>query len=106
MKDKILLVLAGGTIGGVINDNSISVSKESNYLILDLYNQNKAYMKDVEFDTIAPVSILSENATVEDWTIIADSIKSKDLSGYKGIVITYGTDTLRVFRKCFELFVI
>ena len=69
-----------------------------NYLLLDMYSK-LPNSKDVLFDIISPVNMLSENATIEDWNKIVHSIKSKDISEYKGIIITHGTDTISYFAN-------
>lgn len=98
IKEKILMVFTGGTIQSDIKNNSIDVSDNNKYLLLDMYNKQEN-KKEIEFDIISPISILSENATVEDWTAIVNSIKEKELLKYKGIIITYGTDTLGYFAN-------
>ncbi|MCL2384104.1 MAG: asparaginase [Oscillospiraceae bacterium] len=98
MKEKILVCFTGGTIQSHIKDGSIQVTEEPNYLLLDMYKGCNA-RRDIDFDIISPTNILSEFATIEDWMEIAESIKKKDVSQYKGIIMTYGTDTLGYFAN-------
>lgn len=98
MNEKILLVFTGGTIGGEIKDNEIVIDENKRYLLLDMYDK-LGDKEEIDFDIITPVSILSENALVEDWNKIAEEIKEKDISKYKGIIITYGTDTMGYFAN-------
>lgn len=100
IKNKILVVFTGGTIGSKIEDNVIKVSDNisEKYMLLEEYyklNNNE----NVEFDVIEPINILSENANTEHWIQISECINNRDLSDYKGIIITYGTDTLGYFAN-------
>lgn len=98
MQDKILLVFTGGIIGSVMENNVVNVSEDKNYLVLNMYKKLPD-RKDIKFDTISPVNILSENVMIEDWNKIVDSINQQNLSEYKGIIITHGTDTLGYFAN-------
>ena len=63
-----------------------------------MYNQLQD-KEEIEFDVINPISILSENATAEEWNKIAEGIYKRNLSEYKGIIIAYGTDTMGYFAN-------
>ena len=89
---KILVIFTGGTIGSRINNSTIDVDETTGYYLLELF-QNK-YKLDVEFETIQPINILSENCTPNHWQKLYDTMKNIELENYTGIIITYGTDTL------------
>ena len=93
MANKILIVCTGGTMGGNVENNVIDVCENANYTLLDMYSKLDDKLE-VDFDTIQPINILSEDATVEHWRKISASIKSIDITKYIGIIILYGTDTL------------
>lgn len=89
---KILVITTGGTIGSTSNNGIIDVS-ETYYNIVDIYklkyNENL-----VEFETIQPINLLSENFTLETLQTLGDTLLSIKPSKYDGIIITHGSDTL------------
>lgn len=88
---KILLVLTGGTIGSACSDGIIGTDS-SRCRIAELYREK--YGDEVSFYIRSPVYILSENLNVHHWEILVNYILSEDISGYDGIIITHGSDTL------------
>ncbi|MCL2354517.1 MAG: asparaginase [Oscillospiraceae bacterium] len=98
IKNKILVVFTGGTIGSVVKDNVVDVSEGTKYMLLDMYGKLPDN-KDVEFYSIMPVNMLSENAAIEDWQKIAADVEAIDLANYDGIIVTHGTDTLGYFAN-------
>ena len=90
---KILLIFTGGTIGSSVNDIGIRPDTSTQSQLISYY-QNNSPMIDVEFDTLSPLNILSENIQPSDWTTIIETIQDQDLSSYDGIILTHGTDTL------------
>lgn len=88
---KILTVLTGGTIGSKVNDNVMDV-KDHICPVVELYKENSA--DNVEFSTISPMNILSENVSVEDWNRLIACINSIDTENYDGVILTHGSDTL------------
>lgn len=90
---KILVVFTGGTIGSKLNNKIIDVDKSLAYYLLDCYN-NSNLKREVEFDTIHPLNILSENLVPNDWITMYNTISKIDSSKYQGIIITHGSDTL------------
>lgn len=90
--DKILLILTGGTIGSFSENGVINVSSKSAYKIVNMYYEK--FGKDIEFETVQPVNILSENMTYDVWLKLCECIDSIDESKYSGIVICHGSDTL------------
>jgi len=98
LKEKILVVTTGGTIGSTVENNVINVDDDAKHLLLQMYKELPE-VQQVNFDIISPINVLSENVTIEDWLKIVNSIKEKNLSEYAGIIITYGTDTLGYFAN-------
>lgn len=90
--DKILLILTGGTIGSFSENGIINVNSASAYKLVSMYHER--YGNDVEFETVQPVNILSENMTYDIWMKLCECIDSFDVSKYKGIIICHGSDTL------------
>lgn len=93
MKNKILLLFTGGTIGSSTKDSIINIDSSARYHLLEKYAKFSD-RNGVSFDIYEPLSILSENLIPSDWTSLIDSIKSKPLDEYSGIIVTHGTDTL------------
>lgn len=89
---KILIIMTGGTIGSVENNGIISASQNTSVITERFKRQNPDF--DVEFVTETPYTILSENLTINCWECLIRSVLSRDLSGFDGIVITHGSDTL------------
>lgn len=90
--DKILLILTGGTIGSFSENGIINVNSASAYKLVNMYGER--FGNDVEFETIQPVNILSENMTYDIWLKLCECIDSVDVSKYSGIIICHGSDTL------------
>jgi len=89
---KVLVIFTGGTIGSKINNSIIDVDESTGYYLLEMYRER--YRADIEFDTLQPINILSENFTPDHWQALYDTIKQVDMNQYKGIIVTHGTDTL------------
>lgn len=89
---KILIVLTGGTIGSKTENHIIDTGMKSPYRLIDLYY--KAFESDCEFKIIQPFSHLSENFTLDVINQLADTVLKTDTSGYDGIIITHGSDTV------------
>lgn len=91
---KILFVFTGGTIGSTLGEgNIISPDAAKSYKIIDTYSQHHAI--DFEYDTLEPYTELSENNTGANLRRLAACVAGKLDSGYDGIVVTHGTDTLQ-----------
>ena len=90
---KILVIFTGGTIGSTVNENYISLDESKKYALIENFNKNNH--TEVEFDTIAPYSIFSENLSGEQLTTLCKLVETKVKSGYDGIIVTHGTDTIQ-----------
>ena len=89
---KILLILTGGTIGSCENNGIISAA-QTDCRVLEMY-RNKFPADGIEFVTEKPYNILSEDLFVGNWEKLIRFIINSDLSGFDGIIITHGSDTL------------
>ncbi|MSS76439.1 MAG: asparaginase [Methyloglobulus sp.] len=91
---QILLVFTGGTIGSVATDGTIDTTSNVPFKLLQLFEQQYQNHKDIHFDTLQPVQILSENLAPATWELLIAAIESAQPDKYDGIIITHGTDTL------------
>lgn len=89
--DKILVIFTGGTIGSS-GDEIISPDRGAGFRLLEMYRSE--FGENIEFDAVQPLSELSENIGPEELAVICRSIAAADHSKYKGIIVTYGSDTL------------
>lgn len=98
MKNKILLVLTGGTICSFKKEESGKLNSDVNEakrLIIDNFKNGKSKYTGVTFDEKAPLDTLSENMTVEKWNRLLDFLREYEAAeDYDGIIILHGTDTL------------
>lgn len=90
---RLLFVFTGGTIGSTQNGDVISADAEKAYKIIDAYKGK--YGIDFEYDTVEPYTELSENNTGRHIKRLVSCIKENLNSGYDGIIVTHGTDTLQ-----------
>ncbi|MBE6596771.1 MAG: asparaginase [Ruminococcaceae bacterium] len=90
---KILFIFTGGTIGSTLEGGVISADKGKAYKILEAYS--KKYGIDFDYDVSEPYTELSENNTGEQIRMLLEAVKANITSGYDGIVVTHGTDTLQ-----------
>ncbi len=91
---KILLVFTGGTIGSSIDKGAINTSNNASFLLLELFNQHYADAHNLQFTTLQPYYLLSENLAPKAWTDLITALIAQNLDEYDGIIITHGTDTL------------
>jgi L-asparaginase/archaeal Glu-tRNAGln amidotransferase subunit D len=89
---KILVVFTGGTIASKAENATVNLDENAGTHLLELFESN--YKVEVEFDTIQPFHILSENCEPFYWGKLLDALQSIDTKKYSGIIITHGTDTL------------
>ena len=90
---KILVIFTGGTIGSTISGEYISTDGNKPYVILEKYNTQ--YPNSIEWDTVSPYTILSENVTCKNYGMLYDAVKQGLSEDYDGIIITHGSDTLQ-----------
>lgn len=88
---KILIFTTGGTIASVINDGVIDVEPQGSLLVLNKYSQLD---KATKFEVLSPINILSENIKLSDFKTIVEEFMKIDFSGFDGIIVTHGSDTL------------
>ncbi len=90
---KVLVIFTGGTIGSTWNDGIVSTDLKKNYKLISMYREQ--YNTNVEFDYEEPYSMLSENMTGKEYSILVSCIRRNLKMGYDGIIITHGSDTLQ-----------
>lgn len=115
---RILLVLTGGTISTVVENNVMGIRGDSPYLIVEKYREQRKEREVPEFDVIEPVRMLSEcnqpgyleriyygileklgigkngREVREYWKKEDDRDVKGRGSLYDGIILTHGSDTL------------
>ena len=98
--DKILTVFTGGTVGSDTKNAVINVDDSVSPSLIDTFC--KRFNLDVDFDIVSPYTILSENLLASHWESLHATIIGCDLTQYKGIIITHGTDTLPYSTSAFS----
>ncbi len=91
---NILLIFTGGTIGSTIEKHVINTDPANQYTLIDLYRKKYPRASEIQFQTLAPYEILSENLVPNHWEKLIAAIDETDHSLYDGIIVTHGTDTL------------
>ena len=96
---NILLVLTGGTICSFADENNERSSdvKRAERLIIEKFRSSTSPFSSeccVKFHAEAPLNVLSENMSIENWNILIDALKKYDYSAYDGVIVLHGTDTL------------
>ena len=91
---NILVVFTGGTIGSVATDGTINTEGGTSFELIRLFEQHYENHRQIRFDTIQPLQILSENLAPPAWKILIAAIEASQPEQYDGIIITHGTDTL------------
>lgn len=89
---KVLIIGTGGTIASRIDYRTGGVrpaltSEELYYLVPELSSI-------AEVDTRVLFSIYSENMSPQRWSELAKAVAEAVKSGYDGVIITHGTDTM------------
>lgn len=91
---KILTIFTGGTIGCRKNGEGVLSTKEqAPYQLLEMYKEKNGNA--VEFSTLEPYCILSENLSATYLMQLIAVVGQELAKDYDGIVITHGTDTLQ-----------
>ncbi|MGZ5014505.1 MAG: asparaginase [Methylobacter sp.] len=91
---NILVVFTGGTIGSIATDGTINTEGNTSFKLIRLFQQHDQNHRQIHFDTIQPLQILSENLAPNVWKTIIAAIEAARPDRYDGIIITHGTDTL------------
>jgi len=91
---NILLVFTGGTIGSAANEGTINTSDAAPFKLLQQFQRHYSQYQEVNFKTLQPIQLLSENLAPAAWKIIFAAIETEHPAQYDGIIITHGTDTL------------
>lgn len=91
---RLLVIFTGGTIGSKAEGLVIDVHGDGAYALLEAYRQQTYNRDDVKLDTLQPLNLLSENITPQDWSVLAEAIRTVDQSAFDGIIVTHGSDTL------------
>lgn len=87
---KLLFIFTGGTIGSTAGD-TVAPDSGAPRLLLEKYGER--YGIDFSYDTLSPMSELSENFTGEHISLLLDAVV-RHIDGYDGVIVTHGTDTL------------
>lgn len=91
----ILVVFTGGTIGSSASDGTIKPSESAPFKLLGEFQWRfPEAAKDIAFESIEPIRMLSENLAPAAWPIIIEAIEAKQPERYDGVIVTHGTDTL------------
>ena len=76
MKKRICVIFTGGTIGSFSNGGVVDLNAETGSLLIDKYRTR--FGGEVEFDTLRPLNILSENMQPDDLKTMEDCINNVD----------------------------
>lgn len=101
---NILVVFTGGTIGSTVSKGTINTDVRQSYKLLDLFKQSYPDSHNLNFKTIQPVQILSENLFPSVWESLIKAIETENVSDFDGIIITHGTDTLAFTASALSLY--
>ena len=94
MQTRILLVFTGGTIGSLSENGNIDLDPKARFKLLELFKQRYQNSAAIDFSTLQPLQILSENLHPGDWKTLIEAIESENPDKFDGIIVTHGTDTL------------
>ncbi len=86
---KITVIFTGGTIACSNRNGALSPDGANSFTLIEIY---RAVDGSVEFETLSPYFILSENLGCEHWEKLSDCVKS--VRGSDGVIVTHGTDTM------------
>lgn len=101
---NILLVFTGGTIGSEASGGTIATSASAPYRLLQLFERQYPEHSQIDFTTIRPVQILSENIAPAFWETLIKAIEAQLPERYDGIIVTHGTDTLAYTAAALSLY--
>ncbi|MEM1994037.1 MAG: Glu-tRNA(Gln) amidotransferase subunit GatD [Nitrososphaerales archaeon] len=89
---KVLILSTGGTIASRIDYRTGGVHPA--LTAEDLYTSIPEIAEIAQVDAEVLFSVFSENLRAEHWCKIAEHIASSLYKGYRGVVVTHGTDTM------------
>ncbi|MGD7034303.1 asparaginase [Methylotuvimicrobium buryatense] len=101
---NVLLVFTGGTIGSEASCGTIATSVNAPYRLLQLFERQYPEHSQIDFTTIRPVQILSENITPTFWETLIKTIEAEQPERYDGVIVTHGTDTLAYTAAALSLY--
>ncbi len=101
---NILVVFTGGTIGSIASNNIINIDNKQSYNLLNLFKKSYPDSANLNFKTIQPIQLLSENLFPSVWEVIIKAIESEYTGNLDGIVVTHGTDTLAFTASALSLY--
>ena len=90
---EILVIFTGGTIGSIAKDGWISPDGQTKRELISHYEQ--AFGTSVNFTTLSPYSILSEQLCASKLNDLIGCVKDNLNRDYDGIIVTHGTDTIQ-----------
>ncbi len=91
---NILLVFTGGTIGSAATEGTINTSGIARFKLVQQFRQHYKHHQHIQFSTIQPLEILSENLAPCAWQTLITALEAEQPDQFDGIIITHGTDTL------------
>jgi L-asparaginase len=100
---NILVIFTGGTIGSSVQNGTIDTDEKAAFLLLEQFNARYPETT-VNFTTLQPYQILSENLLPRIWTDLIRTIEKAQPKNYDGIIITHGTDTLAYTAAALHLY--
>jgi L-asparaginase len=88
-----ILLLTGGTIGSVMQDNVLDVGGDLADKLLECLKDRKRFdLSEITCKNV--MHILSENMQFSHWMKLYEAIRAVSEDDFDGILVTHGTDTL------------
>ncbi len=103
---NILLILVGGTICTAVNKHgTLSVSDGAGVALKENYLRSSSpFAGEVNIVLSKNLFILSENMTVDKWSLMLEAYKNEVSKGeYDGVIFAHGTDTLAYSAALFSI---
>ncbi|MET7421153.1 asparaginase domain-containing protein [Dactylosporangium sp. NPDC005555] len=94
--DRIGLILTGGTVGSrrTTRAGETVVSLATGSPGLDLVRSAVPAGRTMQFATLSPLAMSSEDMRPADWRVIADAVRAHVAAGLRRVVVLHGTDTM------------
>lgn len=93
MKNKIAIVLTGGTIGSATGAATIDLPKSGSIPLIERYREQFPNELD-DYEIFTPINTLSENITADKLHTLLGFLTRLSAAEYGGILITHGSDTV------------